>query len=113
MPRRNRSKDLLFNDEAVVPPRPTISNVQWLAGTQHVTTADLDLLSKCIYFHLHPSFTNDDQSVALTVFLQNAQGRSTSNLVPQSKPELLVVKHAQGVLQLHRMKDTGGICNEQ
>ena len=36
--------DKLFNTEALIPPRPTISNVQWLTGTQHVTPADLDLL---------------------------------------------------------------------
>lgn len=38
------SLDLLYNPQALLPPRPTISNVQWLSGTQHVTPADLDLL---------------------------------------------------------------------
>ncbi|PSR75821.1 lethal giant larvae like, C-terminal-domain-containing protein [Coniella lustricola] len=36
--------DKLVNPEAVVPPRPTISNVQWLSGTQYVSPTDLDLL---------------------------------------------------------------------
>lgn len=36
--------DKLINPEAVVPPRPTISNVQWLSGTQYVSPTDLDLL---------------------------------------------------------------------
>lgn len=36
--------DRLFHPDALIPPRPTISNVQWLTGTQHVTPADLDLL---------------------------------------------------------------------
>lgn len=36
--------DKLINPEAVIPPRPTISNVQWLSGTQYVSPTDLDLL---------------------------------------------------------------------
>lgn len=40
----NRSKDLLFNPEAVIPSRPTISNLQWVSGTQYVTPADMDIL---------------------------------------------------------------------
>lgn len=46
MSQRNRSKDVVFNPELLIPPRPTISGVQWLTGTQYVTPADLDLLSK-------------------------------------------------------------------
>lgn len=38
------SEDRLYNAEAVVPPRPTISNLQWIAGSQHVTPADMDIL---------------------------------------------------------------------
>jgi syntaxin-binding protein 5 len=33
-----------MNPELLIPPRPTISNLQWIAGTQHVTPADMDLL---------------------------------------------------------------------
>ncbi|KAI3402052.1 hypothetical protein diail_4026 [Diaporthe ilicicola] len=36
--------DKLINPDAAVPPRPTISNVQWLSGTQYVSPTDLDLL---------------------------------------------------------------------
>lgn len=39
-----RSQDKIFNPEALIPPRPTISNVQWLTGTQYVTPADMDIL---------------------------------------------------------------------
>lgn len=39
-----RSQDKLFNPEAVIPPRPTISNLQWISGTQYVSPTDLDLL---------------------------------------------------------------------
>lgn len=39
-----RSQDKLFNPEALIPPRPTISNVQWITGTQYVTPADMDIL---------------------------------------------------------------------
>lgn len=38
------SEDRLFNVEASVPPRPTISNLQWISGTQYISPADLDLL---------------------------------------------------------------------
>lgn len=43
-----RSLDKLFNREAVVPPRPTISNLQWLSGSQFVTPTDMDIFSKPI-----------------------------------------------------------------
>lgn len=36
--------DKLINPEALVPPRPTISGLQWIAGTQYVSPLDLDLL---------------------------------------------------------------------
>ncbi|TVY57603.1 Lethal(2) giant larvae protein SRO77-like [Lachnellula cervina] len=39
-----RSPNKLFNPQAVVPPRPTISNLQWISGTQYVSPTDLDLL---------------------------------------------------------------------
>ena len=39
-----RSLDRLFNPEALIPPRPTISNMQWISGTQYVTPADMDKL---------------------------------------------------------------------
>lgn len=38
------STDRLFDPAKVPPPRPTISNLQWIAGTQYITPADLDLL---------------------------------------------------------------------
>jgi syntaxin-binding protein 5 len=41
---RDQSRDTLMNPELLIPPRPTISNLQWIAGTQHVTPADMDLL---------------------------------------------------------------------
>lgn len=39
-----RSEDRLFNIEALIPPRPTISNMQWISGTMYVSPTDLDLL---------------------------------------------------------------------
>lgn len=36
--------DTLYNPNTLPVPRPTISSLQWLAGTQHVSIADLDLL---------------------------------------------------------------------
>jgi syntaxin-binding protein 5 len=42
---RRPSLDQLFNAQAVIPPRPTISNIQWLSGTQYVSPVDMDILS--------------------------------------------------------------------
>lgn len=42
----NETRDTLMNPELLIPPRPTISNMQWISGTQYVTPADMDLLSK-------------------------------------------------------------------
>lgn len=36
--------DKLVNPAAAAPPRPTISNMQWLSGTQYVSPTDLDIL---------------------------------------------------------------------
>jgi syntaxin-binding protein 5 len=38
------TKDKMINPELAVPPRPTISNLQWISGTQYVSPTDLDLL---------------------------------------------------------------------
>lgn len=40
----NRSKDTIFNPNLIIPARPTISNYQWISGSQYVTPADMDLL---------------------------------------------------------------------
>ncbi|KAK5240005.1 Lethal(2) giant larvae sro7, partial [Cryomyces antarcticus] len=39
-----RSHDSLFNPQLPIPPRPTISNLQWISGTQYITPRDMDLL---------------------------------------------------------------------
>ncbi|KAK6838004.1 hypothetical protein PG987_006285 [Apiospora arundinis] len=36
--------DVMINPNLVIPPRPTISNAQWLSGTQYISPLDLDLL---------------------------------------------------------------------
>ncbi|KAK3384976.1 lethal giant larvae like, C-terminal-domain-containing protein [Podospora didyma] len=36
--------DTMVNPELLMPPRPTISNLQWISGTQYVSPTDLDLL---------------------------------------------------------------------
>lgn len=38
------SPDRLFDPAKMVPPRPTISNLQWIAGTQYITPSDMDVL---------------------------------------------------------------------
>jgi syntaxin-binding protein 5 len=37
-------RDTLLNPSLIIPPRPTISNLQWISGTQFVTPEDMDLL---------------------------------------------------------------------
>ncbi|PYH93276.1 hypothetical protein BO71DRAFT_328034 [Aspergillus ellipticus CBS 707.79] len=39
-----QSEDQLYNPQAVIPPRPTITNVQWISGTQYISPADMDIL---------------------------------------------------------------------
>lgn len=39
-----RSQDRLYNPQAAIPPRPTISNLQWIGGTQYITPSDMDVL---------------------------------------------------------------------
>ncbi|WPG97877.1 Hypothetical protein R9X50_00065900 [Acrodontium crateriforme] len=39
-----RSQDAIFNPQALIPPRPTISTVQWVTGTQYITPLDMDIL---------------------------------------------------------------------
>ncbi|KAK3990967.1 Lethal(2) giant larvae protein SRO7 [Cladorrhinum sp. PSN332] len=38
------SEDSLINPTIPIPPRPTISNLQWISGTQYISPADMDLL---------------------------------------------------------------------
>jgi WD40 repeat protein len=38
------TKDSIFNPEAVIPARPTISSIQWVTGTQYITPLDMDIL---------------------------------------------------------------------
>lgn len=42
--RLKNSEDVILNPQIVTPPRPTISNLQWISGTQYVSPTDLDLL---------------------------------------------------------------------
>lgn len=42
--RLEESRDTLINPKLQCPPRPTISNVQWISGTQYVSVLDLDIL---------------------------------------------------------------------
>lgn len=39
-----QSPDTMVNPKLESPPRPTISNLQWISGTQYVSPLDLDLL---------------------------------------------------------------------
>ncbi|KAH6900197.1 lethal giant larvae like, C-terminal-domain-containing protein [Thelonectria olida] len=39
-----QSPDTLINPKLDCPPRPTISNMQWISGTQYMSPTDLDLL---------------------------------------------------------------------
>lgn len=39
-----QSDDTMINPQLACPPRPTISNMAWISGTQHVSVLDLDIL---------------------------------------------------------------------
>lgn len=39
-----QSPDIMINPKLEIPPRPTISNMAWISGTQYVSVLDLDLL---------------------------------------------------------------------
>jgi hypothetical protein len=41
---QQQPQDALINPELPLPPRPTISNLQWIAGTQYLSPTELDLL---------------------------------------------------------------------
>ncbi|KAJ5793108.1 uncharacterized protein N7503_009086 [Penicillium pulvis] len=38
------SQDRLYDPEKAIPPRPTITNIQWISGTQYVSPTDMDIL---------------------------------------------------------------------
>ncbi|CAI7577294.1 unnamed protein product [Penicillium pancosmium] len=38
------SQDRLFDPAKVIPPRPTITNMQWISGTQYISPQDMDIL---------------------------------------------------------------------
>lgn len=95
---RNKSKDLLFNPEAIVPPRPTISNVQWLAGTQHVTTADLDLLSELSMLLQIPIYQTDSSQVGGPDRLPSKRSLASSSLDP-SQPNTRSTTAAGGTVR--------------
>ena len=40
----SNSADIIINPQLATPPRPVISNMQWISGTQHLSPMDLDLL---------------------------------------------------------------------
>lgn len=40
----NQSNGALLNPELSIPARPTISNLQWISGTQYITPSDMDIL---------------------------------------------------------------------
>jgi hypothetical protein len=59
--RRYPSNDKLYNPEAVIPQRPTITNIQWISGTQYISPADMDILST-----LSPPVSTFDVYILLT-----------------------------------------------
>jgi hypothetical protein len=91
----DRTRDMLLNPELLIPPRPTISNMQWISGTQHVTVADMDLLST-LPTHCYPFPANIPQSVVPIVHRPNA---CSPNSAP--KPSKRVAQHElQQMLEL-------------
>lgn len=42
----SKPADHLYNPEIPMPARPTISNFQWISGTQYITPKDLSMISE-------------------------------------------------------------------
>jgi syntaxin-binding protein 5 len=55
--------DALYDPLKTVPPRPTISNLQWIMGTQYISPQDFNVLSNS-----HPSISNDSRWSRSTSF---------------------------------------------
>lgn len=60
-----QSQDKLFDPQLLIPPRPTISNFQWVSGTQYITPSDMDVLSKFRFVASPRIIANPIQSPAL------------------------------------------------
>ncbi|KAK6537985.1 hypothetical protein TWF694_010877 [Orbilia ellipsospora] len=43
-PLKEQPKDVVYNPEILLPPRPTITGMQWISGTQHISNDDFDRL---------------------------------------------------------------------
>ncbi|KAI9037577.1 putative SNARE-dependent exocytosis protein (Sro7) [Aspergillus affinis] len=82
-----RSEDQLFNVQAVIPPRPTITNIQWISGTQYVSPADMDILiggpDRPLSKRMQEQMRLDDQERRRT----EREGRSASSQAPQGNEE--------------------------
>ena len=81
---RTRSLDKLFNPESLLPPRPTISNLQWISGATHVTPADMDKLSMfskyyddCLFIKLTTSCSRRTRPASLQTSDRTDAGRRT------------------------------------
>ena len=79
-----RSLDKLFNPEAMIPPRPTISNLQWISGTTYVSPADMDTLIGGP--DRPPSKRMIEQMRADEDAQRRAARQGTSNLSESSRP---------------------------
>ena len=75
-----RSHDKLYNPDAIMPPRPTISNLQWVTGVQYVSPADMDILSK----HLLPLSST---TVSLTISVGGPDRPPSKRALAQTRME--------------------------
>lgn len=73
--------DKLINPELEIPPRPTISNVQWLSGTQYVSPTDLDLLIG------GPDRPASKRMMSATAAIERNAGQSTQNYAAAGSQE--------------------------
>lgn len=78
-----QSPDILVNPKLECPPRPTISNVQWISGTQYVSPADLDLLVGGA--DRPPSKRMMDAAAAEQRAARSGAGPSTANINPNQE----------------------------
>jgi syntaxin-binding protein 5 len=80
--------DALYDALKTVPPRPTISNLQWIMGTQYISPADLNLLSTSPFHYSNDAVGGPDRplskSQAAAQYAQDRQRALADRAVQRS-----------------------------
>ncbi|KAF1825030.1 uncharacterized protein K489DRAFT_387144 [Dissoconium aciculare CBS 342.82] len=73
------TKDSLFNPEAVIPARPTISSLQWVTGTQYVTPLDMDILIGGYWAYMQRQLAERTEKLGLVGDSMESLEKNSSN----------------------------------